>query len=121
FFTGLAFEKFTPHTVKNVAQLRKDFAQIRQRGYAIDNEEAYLGSRCIGAPIFESSGKIAAAVSVSGPTTRVTREKIPVFAAAAKNAAIAISRSLGYSVVDKNGGGSGWLSVAGREITIGNS
>jgi len=112
FFTGLAFEKFTAHTVKNVAQLRKDFAQIRQRGYAIDNEEAYLGSRCIGAPIFESSGKIAAALSVSGPTTRVTREKVPVFAAAAKNAAIAISRSLGYSVVDKTGGRSDALAVA---------
>jgi IclR family transcriptional regulator, acetate operon repressor len=81
--------------------LRKEFASIRQRGYSIDNEEAYLGSRCIGAPIFEASGKIAAALSVSGPTTRVTREKVPTFAAAAKNAAIAISRSLGYSPLDK--------------------
>ena len=99
----LAFERFTPHTVKNVAQLRKEFAQIRQRGYSIDNEEAYLGSRCIGAPILEASGKIAAAVSVSGPTTRVTREKVPVFGTAAKNAASAISRSLGYVPVKAAG------------------
>src|SRR5690242_1703862 len=101
FFNGLAFERFTPHTIRGAAQLRKEFALIRQRGYSIDNEEAYLGSRCIGAPIFEASGKIAAALSVSGPTTRVTREKVPAVASAAKNAAMAISRTLGYSIADK--------------------
>lgn len=101
FFTGLKFERFTSQTVKGIQPLRKEFAIIRQRGYSIDNEEAYLGSRCIGAPIFESSGKIAAALSVSGPTTRVTREKVPAFAALAKNAAMTISKSLGYSAVEK--------------------
>jgi DNA-binding IclR family transcriptional regulator len=101
FFDGLTFERFTPHTIRGAVQLRKEFTQIRQRGYSIDNEEAYLGSRCIGAPIFEASGKIAAALSVSGPTTRVTREKVPAMAAAAKNASMAISRTLGYSIGDK--------------------
>jgi DNA-binding IclR family transcriptional regulator len=101
FFQGMSFERFTPHTLKNAAQLRKEFIAIRQRGYSIDNEEAYLGSRCIGAPIFEASGKIAAAISVSGPTTRVTREKVSTFAAAARSAAMAVSRSLGYAVLDK--------------------
>lgn len=97
FFSGMTFERFTQHTLKSVAQLRKDLAAIRQRGYSIDSEEAYLGSRCIGAPIFDSLGKIAAAVSVSGPTTRVTKERVPSFATFAKNAASAISRSLGYT------------------------
>jgi DNA-binding IclR family transcriptional regulator len=101
FFDGMSFERFTPHTIRGAAQLRKEFALIRQRGYSIDNEEAYLGSRCIGAPIFEASGKIAAALSVSGPTTRVTRERVPVVATAAKNAAMAISRTLGYAVAQK--------------------
>jgi DNA-binding IclR family transcriptional regulator len=101
FFQGMSFERFTPHTLKNAAQLRKEFIAIRQRGYSIDNEEAYLGSRCIGAPIFEASGKIAAAVSVSGPTTRVTRERVSTFAAAARSAARAVSRSLGYAALDK--------------------
>ena len=101
FFSGMAFERFTPQTIKSAQQLRKDMTLVRQRGYAIDNEEAYLGSRCIGAPVFEASGKVVAAVSVSGPTTRVTREKVPVFAAAAKNAATVISKSLGYPSVDK--------------------
>lgn len=101
FFEGMSFERFTPHTIRGAVQLRKEFAVIRQRGYSLDNEEAYLGSRCIGAPIFEASGKIAAALSVSGPTTRVTREKVPAFAAAAKNAAMAVSRTLGYTIAEK--------------------
>ena len=101
FFDGMAFERFTPHTIRGAVQLRKEFTLIRQRGYSLDNEEAYLGSRCIGAPIFEASGKIAAALSVSGPTTRVTREKVPAMAAAAKNAAMTISRTLGYAIGDK--------------------
>lgn len=101
FFDGMSFERFTPHTIRGVVQLRKEFALIRQRGYSIDNEEAYLGSRCIGAPIFEASGKITAALSVSGPTTRVTREKVPAMAATARNAAMAISRTLGYAVAGK--------------------
>lgn len=101
FFDGMSFERFTPHTIRGAVQLRKEFALIRQRGYSIDNEEAYLGSRCIGAPIFEASGKITAALSVSGPTTRVTRERVPAVASAAKNAAIAISRTLGYSMGEK--------------------
>lgn len=101
FFDGMSFERFTPHTIRGATQLRKEFALIRQRGYSIDNEEAYLGSRCIGAPIFEASGKITAALSVSGPTTRVTREKVTVVAAAAKSAATAISRTLGYAIAAK--------------------
>ncbi len=101
FFDGMSFERFTPHTIRGATQLRKEFALIRQRGYSIDNEEAYLGSRCIGAPIFEASGKITAALSVSGPTTRVTREKVTVVAAAAKSAATAISRTLGYAIAGK--------------------
>jgi len=101
FFDGMTFERFTPHTIRGATQLRKEFALIRQRGYSIDNEEAYLGSRCIGAPIFEASGKITAALSISGPTTRVTREKVTVVAAAAKSAATAISRTLGYAIAAK--------------------
>lgn len=101
FLAGITFERLTPNTCRSLTQLRKDLAASRQRGYSMDNEEVYLGSRCISAPIFDSSGKVAAAISVSGPTMRVTREKVPAFAAAAKNAAGAISRSLGYSLPEK--------------------
>src|SRR5438045_134289 len=42
FLSGLTFERFTPHTTKNLVQLRKDLVAVRQKGYSLDNEEAYL-------------------------------------------------------------------------------
>jgi DNA-binding IclR family transcriptional regulator len=90
------FERFTPHTLSKPMLLKKDLGLTRQRGYALDNEESYLGSRCIAAPILDSAAKVIGAISVSGPTTRIPREKVPPFAAAAKRAAAQISARLGY-------------------------
>ena len=92
--SGISFERFTTHTIACAANLRKELTLIRQRGYSLDNEEVYLGSRCIGAAIFDEADRVAAALSVSGPTTRLTRERVPTFAAAARQAAAAVSRSL---------------------------
>ena len=92
--SGIEFKRLTPHTITRAANLRKELTLIRQRGYSLENEEVYLGSRCIGAPIFDESERVVAALSVSGPTTRVTREKVPTFAAAACQAAAAVSKGL---------------------------
>jgi DNA-binding IclR family transcriptional regulator len=94
---GESFERFTPNTLCRPTQLKKDLSLTRERGYSIDNEEVYLGSRCIAAPVFDQSGKVAAAVSVSGPTMRVPKERVPVFANATRQAASAISKRLGYA------------------------
>ncbi len=96
-FPKMTFERLTPHTIVKLAHLKKELGEVRARGYSMDNEEAYLGSRCFAAPIFEQSGKVVAGISVSGPTSRVTREKVPLFAGAVTAAARAISRHLGYS------------------------
>ena len=49
---------------------------IRKRGYAYDNEECELGARCIAFPLRDYSGKIIAALSVTGPLGRMTDEFI---------------------------------------------
>lgn len=92
--SGIDFKRFTPHTITRAANLRKELTLIRQRGYSLDNEEVYLGSRCVGAPILDASDRVVAALSVSGPTTRVTRDRIPTFAAAARQAAAEVSTNL---------------------------
>jgi DNA-binding IclR family transcriptional regulator len=92
--SGIEFKRLTSHTITSAATLRKDLTLIRQRGYSLENEEVYLGSRCIGAPIFDESDRVVAALSVSGPITRVTREKVPIFAAAARQGAAAVSKGL---------------------------
>jgi DNA-binding IclR family transcriptional regulator len=64
-------ERLTPSTLVTVAALEEDFARIRARGYALDEEEHELGVGCIAAPVFDDAGRPVAAISVSGPTTRI--------------------------------------------------
>jgi DNA-binding IclR family transcriptional regulator len=53
---------------------------VRRRGYALDDEEIELGVRCIGAPIFNEERRAIAALSISGPTLRITAQNVPVLA-----------------------------------------
>ncbi len=93
---SLRLERFSPHTITNLARFRKDLERIAQQGYAVDDEEAGLGARCVSAPIFDQSGKVAAAISVSGPVTRINRQCLLQFARAIREGAHAISHKLGY-------------------------
>jgi DNA-binding IclR family transcriptional regulator len=90
-------EKLTAHSITRPAELIAELGRIRRVGYAIDNEETELGARCVAAPILDSSGCIAAGVSVSGPVIRMSRARTTEIAKAVKRAALEISRRLGYS------------------------
>lgn len=94
--SSFTFERLTPHTLIQPARLKKDLAKSRSQGYALDDEEAVLGARCIAAPIFDGNSKVMGATSVSGPVTRITAGKVPALAALAKEASQVISRKLGY-------------------------
>jgi DNA-binding IclR family transcriptional regulator len=61
----------TPRTLTTLGELQEDLAKIRRRGYSTDNEEHELGVGCVAIPIFDSAGSPLAAISVSGPTTRI--------------------------------------------------
>lgn len=95
--SAVKLERFTPHTLANSSKLKKDLTKVRHCGYSLDDEEAVLGSRCIGAAIFDITGRVAAAVSVSGPITRISRDKIQTISRATINAARMVSEQLGYS------------------------
>src|SRR5580693_10718344 len=94
---SLKFERLTPHTITQPLRLRRELESIRQRGYGLDDEEATLGARCISAPIVIDQGKVAAAISVAGPVTRIGRDKIPFLAKAVMTSAKAISARLDAS------------------------
>lgn len=72
--------KFTDQTIASREQLFTELEEIRERGYAFDNEEKIEGLRCVAAPV-ESSDEVLGAVSVSGPSSRMTgdrfREELP--------------------------------------------
>lgn len=88
--------KLTEKTITDFDEFMKELEKIRQLGYAEDDEENELGVRCIGAPIFNSWGEVEGAISISGPTIRITKEKIDEIAEEVKKCAYSISKELGY-------------------------
>lgn len=61
----------TIYTIKTVDSLKSELALIREKGYAIDREELEIGLTCIGAPILDRNGEAVAAISLSGPSSRI--------------------------------------------------
>lgn len=70
------FVAFTPNTIGNGEDLKRELALIRERGYSIDNMEHEYGIRCVAVPIRNAEGKIAAAWSISGPSLRMDDERL---------------------------------------------
>jgi DNA-binding IclR family transcriptional regulator len=93
----IAFQKSTERTIMNLLQFRQELEKIRRQGYAVDDEEAVQGARCVSAPILNSEGEPIAAVSVSGPVTRVSPNQVAGLAGAVTSAARAISAAMGLS------------------------
>jgi len=62
---------YTEKTVKNWDQLFMEMRDIKIKGYAIDNEEQEFGLTCVAAPILDRNKKVVAAISLSGPTSRI--------------------------------------------------
>lgn len=90
------FTPFTERTITNADDLRRHFAQIRQQGYAEDDEEFEVGLRCIAAPIRDSSREVFAGVSISGPTQRMTPEKVISLIPLLLEYAEQMSRDIGF-------------------------
>ncbi|MDZ5472028.1 IclR family transcriptional regulator [Bacillus sp. 31A1R] len=66
----------TDKTIVNIDTFMEELISVRQRGYALDLEENEYGITCIAVPIFDHLGKAVAAVSISGPTIRMTDERL---------------------------------------------
>ncbi len=86
----------TEKTLVTRAALLADLRQVRIRGYAVDNEEIEKGLRCVGAPVWNYSGDVAAAVSVAGPAFRITRTRVPAMARSVMAMTQRLSAELGY-------------------------
>ncbi len=92
--TGLP--RFTPHTIVDLHRLLRVLREVRATGVALDNEEREVGVRCVAAPVRDHEGKVAAAVSISGPSSRITDDRLPQLIAAVRAATDRISRDLGW-------------------------
>ena len=76
YFSHVHLKPYGPNTILTKKQLRQDLKATRSRGYAIDNEELSPGLICVGAPIFDHTTRARYAISISGPTSRMTLDRI---------------------------------------------
>ncbi len=77
---GHGLVQLTPNTLTSLERLKSELEAIRRLGYSVDNEELELGLRCVAAPVVDSNGDAVAAVSISGPTTRITTSNVAILA-----------------------------------------
>ena len=88
------FTPATPNSITSIAELREELQTIRTRQFAIDDEESDIGVRCVGAPILGADGAPLAAISIEGPTERLSEALLAEMGTAVLAAAQACSRSL---------------------------
>ncbi|CFR26755.1 glyoxylate bypass operon transcriptional repressor IclR [Yersinia frederiksenii] len=86
---------YTQHTRTNPASLKENLALIRKQGYSFDDEEHALGLRCIAACLFDEHHEAFAAISISGPVSRITDDRVTELGALVIHAAKEITQSYG--------------------------
>jgi IclR family acetate operon transcriptional repressor len=86
--------KRTETTLTTRDALETELDQIRSRGFAIDDQENELEIRCLGAPVFDHLGHVVAAISLSGPATRMSIARIEELSSLVTSAADEVSRRL---------------------------
>jgi DNA-binding IclR family transcriptional regulator len=88
------FVRLTPKTICSREELIQALERVRRRGYSIDDEEAELGARCIGAPIFDQDHTPIAALSVSCASARIQPHQVPAITEHLRRTCAEISASL---------------------------
>jgi hypothetical protein len=99
--TGLS--RYTETTITDLGHLQQELELIRQQGYAVDNGEQEEGVRCLAAPVYGLKGRVVAAVSVSGPSSRLDSGHIPTLLPHLKHISAIISSVLATSQEKGNG------------------
>jgi DNA-binding IclR family transcriptional regulator len=90
-------EHYTPRTIKSKRALQQHLEEIRQTGYAVDDEEFDPGVCCIAVPVFDFRGKVVGSMGISGPATRVTQERLPELAAIVVEVGKALSERVTFT------------------------
>jgi len=91
---GLTY--FTENTITDPDRLRAELAAIRREEIAMNEEESELGVKCVASSIKDGSGKVVAAVTISGPSARLNSHRVRELKCLVKNCGLKISKALGY-------------------------
>jgi DNA-binding IclR family transcriptional regulator len=86
----------TARTITDPLHYKAQLWEVVQRGFAVDDEENWDGVRCVAAPVFDLTGRLAGAISLSVPAMRVDMEALLELAVPVVEAARSLSHRLGY-------------------------
>ena len=95
----IELKEFTYNTITSEEELLERLEDVKECGYALDDEENDENVRCIAAPIFDNGGNVAGAISISGPSIRLTRERLEEISELILDYSRSISEDLGYNII----------------------
>jgi DNA-binding IclR family transcriptional regulator len=88
----------TPRTIVSATRLRRQLEEIHRRGYATSSDERVAGASAVSAAVRDGSGRVAAGLTISGPTYRFTPTRQRRYIRLAAAAAERISAALGFAI-----------------------
>jgi IclR family transcriptional regulator, acetate operon repressor len=87
--------RLTEKSIVRPGDLFRELERVRRQGFAIDDEEACMGLRCIAAVVYNDCSEPLAAISVSGMTSRLTDERLPTLGQTVREVAVELTAALG--------------------------
>ena len=94
--SAINFVSFTKNTITDPDALKKELSEIRERGYAIDDEEMNKDIMCVAAPVYNHLGLVPYSVGLSGLKSRIKERGAEFYAAKLMHATEKISEQLGF-------------------------
>ncbi|WP_413721992.1 IclR family transcriptional regulator [Sodalis sp. RH24] len=91
------YTRQTPQSITDEGRFLAELAEVRSRGYALDNQENEQGVRCISVPIWNVERKVIAAISISTLISRVSDNEFDDYIQLLKQAGQELSEQLGYT------------------------
>lgn len=89
--------KLTVNTLTTPEALFEELETVEKEGVAMDDEECEIGAKCIAVPLIDYTGKVVASISISGPISRMTDEKVNKMKEYMLRMSEEISKKLGYT------------------------
>ena len=110
--------RLTEKSIVRPSELLRELEAIRRQGYAVDDEEARIGLRCIAAVVFNPCGEPLAAISVSGMTSRLTDDRLPALGRIVREVAAELTVALGGVMPEAADEGSAKRGCGGADSTF---
>jgi len=97
----LSLDRQTSRTLTTPDEFSRELKRVRDQGYAVDDEEVAVGLRCVAAAIYDENSFPLAGLSLSGPTARISRDRVAGLGKIVRDVANDITEELG-GVVPKS-------------------